>query len=191
MAERGRAHQRRRIVDSDHARDRHRHHGCGAALRRPAGVRGKRSRRHPDPDARGRLHRRPHPGRAWRRHHRQGPGAPVRHGADPVQVTGTCGGRRRICGVHPEAGAAGRHWSDGDDVKATGLGIEEIRRAQPVVAQAAIRTPLVKLNVWDAPADIYLKLENLQPIGSFKIRGAANAMSAMSKAELAKGVLVA
>ena len=76
-------------------------------------------------------------------------------------------------------------------MKATGLGIEEIRRAQPVVAQAAIRTPLVKLNVWDAPADIYLKLENLQPIGSFKIRGAANAMSAMSKAELAKGVLVA
>jgi len=76
-------------------------------------------------------------------------------------------------------------------VKATGLDIEAIRRAQPVVAQAAIRTPLVRLNVWDAPAEIYLKLENLQPIGSFKIRGAANAMSAMSKAELAKGVLVA
>ena len=76
-------------------------------------------------------------------------------------------------------------------MKATGLDIDEIRRAQPVVAQAAIRTPLVRLNVWDAPAEIYLKLENLQPIGSFKIRGAANAMSGMSKAELAKGVLVA
>ena len=76
-------------------------------------------------------------------------------------------------------------------MKATGLGIEAIRRAQPVVAQAAIRTPLVRLNVLDAPADIYLKLENLQPIGSFKIRGAANAMNAMSKTELAKGVLVA
>ena len=76
-------------------------------------------------------------------------------------------------------------------MKATRLGIEEIRRARPVVAEAAIRTPLVRLNVGDAPAEIYLKLENLQPIGSFKIRGAANAMSGMSKAELAKGVFVA
>jgi threonine dehydratase len=76
-------------------------------------------------------------------------------------------------------------------VKATGLSIEDIRRAQTAVAKAAIRTPLVRLNVWDAPAEIHLKLENLQPIGSFKIRGAANAMSLMSTAELAKGVLVA
>jgi threonine dehydratase len=76
-------------------------------------------------------------------------------------------------------------------VKATGLSIEDIRRAQPVVAEAAIRTPLVRLNVWGAPAEIYLKLENLQPIGSFKIRGAAYAMSQTSRAELAKGVLVA
>ncbi|TMG28959.1 MAG: pyridoxal-phosphate dependent enzyme, partial [Chloroflexi bacterium] len=51
--------------------------------------------------------------------------------------------------------------------------MEDIRRAQPAVASAAVRTPLVRLNVWDAPAQIYLKLENLQPIGSFKIRGAA------------------
>jgi threonine dehydratase len=76
-------------------------------------------------------------------------------------------------------------------VKATGLSIEDIRRAQPVVAGAAIRTPLVRLNVWDAPGEIYLKLENLQPIGSFKIRGAANAMSLMSPDELSRGVLVA
>ena len=76
-------------------------------------------------------------------------------------------------------------------MKATGLSIEDVRRAKPAVAGAAIRTPLVRLNVWDAPADIYLKLENLQPIGSFKIRGAANAMSLMSREELARGVLVA
>ena len=38
-----------------------------------------------------------------------------------------------------------------------------------------MRTPLVRLHVADAPAEIYLKLENLQPIGSFKIRGAYNA----------------
>src|ERR1035438_2353422 len=43
------------------------------------------------------------------------------------------------------------------------------------VYEAAIRTPLVRLN-YDGPADIYLKLECLQPIGSFKIRGAYNAV---------------
>jgi threonine dehydratase len=41
------------------------------------------------------------------------------------------------------------------------------------------------------PADIYLKLENLQPIGSFKIRGAANAMAHLSPAQLQRGVLTA
>jgi len=76
-------------------------------------------------------------------------------------------------------------------VKITGLRIEDVRRAQPAIADAAIRTPLVPLNLWDAPAEIFLKLENLQPIGSFKIRGAANAMKLMSKDELARGVLVA
>jgi threonine dehydratase len=76
-------------------------------------------------------------------------------------------------------------------VKATALDIEAIRQAREAIANAAIRTPLVRLNVWEAPTEIYLKLENLQPIGSFKIRGAANAMSRMSKAELSKGVLVA
>jgi threonine dehydratase len=76
-------------------------------------------------------------------------------------------------------------------VRATGLDIDAIREARQAIADVAIRTPLVRLNLWDAPAEIYLKLENLQPIGSFKIRGAANAMTRMSKAELAKGVLVA
>jgi len=76
-------------------------------------------------------------------------------------------------------------------VRATGLSIEDIRRARPAIADAAIRTPLLRLNVWDAPSEVYLKLENLQPIGSFKIRGAANAMSLIPRSELAKGVLVA
>ena len=60
-----------------------------------------------------------------------------------------------------------------------------------MIANAAIRTPLVRLNVDDAPAEIYLKLENLQPIGSFKIRGAANAMGHTSSELLARGVLTA
>ncbi len=60
-----------------------------------------------------------------------------------------------------------------------------------MIANAAIRTPLVRLNVDDAPAEIYLKLENLQPIGSFKIRGAANAMGHTSPELLARGVVTA
>lgn len=66
--------------------------------------------------------------------------------------------------------------------------VEEARRR---TSGAAIRTPLVRLGVFDAPAEIYLKLENLQPIGSFKIRGAANAMGRLSREELAAGVLTA
>ena len=69
--------------------------------------------------------------------------------------------------------------------------IDDIRAARERIAGSAIRTPLVRLNVNDAPADIYLKLENLQPIGSFKIRGAGNAMRLAGKERLAKGVYTA
>ena len=69
--------------------------------------------------------------------------------------------------------------------------LSEINAAQNMIARAAIRTPLVRLNVTDAPAEIYLKLENLQPIGSFKIRGAANAMGHMTPEMLSRGVLTA
>ncbi len=60
-----------------------------------------------------------------------------------------------------------------------------------MIAGAAIRTPLVRLNVPDTPAEIYLKLENLQPIGSFKIRGAASAIARLPPAELVHGVVTA
>src|ERR1041384_6146417 len=66
--------------------------------------------------------------------------------------------------------------------------IEEARR---VIAGKAIRTPLVRLNLLDAPAEIYLKLENLQPIGSFKIRGAANAIARLSPERVEHGVVTA
>ena len=66
--------------------------------------------------------------------------------------------------------------------------LEEIRAAQRRIKDAIVRTPLVKLNVDDAPAEIYLKLENLQPIGSFKIRGASNAMKKAKPEELKDGV---
>ena len=69
--------------------------------------------------------------------------------------------------------------------------LADIRAARELIAGSALRTPLVRLNAREAPADIYLKLENLQPIGSFKIRGAANAMAHLSPETLTRGVLTA
>jgi threonine dehydratase len=67
----------------------------------------------------------------------------------------------------------------------------EIRRARKQIEGAALRTPLLRLDLPGVAAEIWLKLENLQPIGSFKIRGAANAMAALPAADLAHGVLTA
>lgn len=77
------------------------------------------------------------------------------------------------------------------DVSQTTISLSAIQDARQVIARAAIRTPLVRLNLDETPAEIYLKLENLQPIGSFKIRGAANAMARLSTHELGRGVLTA
>jgi len=52
-----------------------------------------------------------------------------------------------------------------------------IEEARERIKDTVLRTPLVRLNVDDAPADIFLKLENLQPTGSFKVRGASNAIA--------------
>jgi threonine dehydratase len=67
------------------------------------------------------------------------------------------------------------------------LDLEAIRAARERIAGAAVRTPLVRLE----DREVWLKLEVLQPIGSFKIRGAANAMGQMDAAELARGVVTA
>ena len=69
--------------------------------------------------------------------------------------------------------------------------LADIHAARKMIAGSAIRTPLVRFNYREAPAEIYLKLENLQPIGSFKIRGATNAMGHLSPETLAHGVLTA
>jgi threonine dehydratase len=69
--------------------------------------------------------------------------------------------------------------------------LAEIHDARRMIADSAIRTPLVRLNVRETPAEIYLKLENLQPIGSFKIRGATNAMGHLTPETLSRGVLTA
>src|SRR5438445_638043 len=69
--------------------------------------------------------------------------------------------------------------------------LAQVREAREIIAGSAIRTPLVRLNAPDPVAEIYLKLENLQPIGSFKIRGARNAIGHMPRETLARGVLTA
>lgn len=69
--------------------------------------------------------------------------------------------------------------------------LEDICAARERIAGTAVRTPLVRLNVDDAPAEIWLKLENLQPIGSFKLRGAWNAMAIAGRDALADGVYTA
>ena len=69
--------------------------------------------------------------------------------------------------------------------------LEEIRDAAQRVSEWAVRTPLVRLNVDGAPSEVYLKLENLQPIGAFKIRGAGNALAQVDPARLARGVYTA
>jgi threonine dehydratase len=66
-----------------------------------------------------------------------------------------------------------------------------IKAARERIAGVAIRTPLVRLHVEDAPAEIYLKLESLQPINSFKIRGATNAILLAPAGERAKGLVTA
>lgn len=67
--------------------------------------------------------------------------------------------------------------------------LEDIRAARERIQGIALRTPLVRLNFADRP--IYLKLENLQPIGSFKLRGAGNAMLKAGPEALAQGVYTA
>ena len=62
--------------------------------------------------------------------------------------------------------------------------LEEIRRARERLGDAVVRTPLVRFD-----DRIWLKLENLQPIGSFKLRGALSAIRAAAPSELAGGVV--
>ncbi|HEY1339661.1 MAG TPA: threonine/serine dehydratase [Bryobacteraceae bacterium] len=68
--------------------------------------------------------------------------------------------------------------------------LDAVHEARRNIAPVALRTPLVRLNA-DAAAEIYLKLESLQPIGSFKIRGASNVMARTPREGLQRGVLTA
>ena len=69
--------------------------------------------------------------------------------------------------------------------------LKDIEAARDRLTGIAFRTPLVQLNVDSGETEVYLKLENLQPIGAFKIRGAGNAMALAAPGELEKGVWTA
>ncbi len=66
--------------------------------------------------------------------------------------------------------------------------LREIQEARDWIAKTILRTPLVKLELGPEFPDIRLKLENLQPINAYKLRGAANAVAKLSDEERQKGV---
>jgi len=73
-----------------------------------------------------------------------------------------------------------------EDVRPVDL--EEIRAARTRIGGTILRTPLIRLELGPEFPDIRLKLENLQPINAYKLRGAANAVAMLSAAERARGV---
>ena len=68
------------------------------------------------------------------------------------------------------------------------IDLARIRDARVRIAGTAVRTPLVRLDLGPGAPDIRLKLENLQPINAYKLRGAANAVALLSDAERRRGV---
>ncbi len=66
--------------------------------------------------------------------------------------------------------------------------LAEIREARKRIANTIVRTPLVRLELGSGHPDIRLKLENLQPINAYKLRGAANAVAMLSDVERRRGV---
>jgi len=66
--------------------------------------------------------------------------------------------------------------------------LPEVREARNRIAGTIVRTPLVRLELGPGFPDIRLKLENLQPINAYKLRGAANAVALLSESERKRGV---
>ena len=68
------------------------------------------------------------------------------------------------------------------------IGLSEIQEARERIGQTIVRTPLIRLELGPEFPDIRLKLENLQPINAYKLRGAANAVAMLSEEERKRGV---
>ena len=182
----GHPHQcRRGLPGREVARAQHRHGRRVASLRRPARVdaerggrlpvRGRRERHRPGAHRRG--------ARRAAQRHRRGPALGRR--ADGVQVDGDRRRGSRGGAALRRAGARARRRRRGRVL----IPLAEIEAARERIADVVMRTPLVRLQVPESPAEIWLKLECLQPIGSFKIRGAANAIRSAPPGAVDRGVL--
>jgi len=68
------------------------------------------------------------------------------------------------------------------------IDLSEIRAARERIAKTIVRTPLIRLELGPDVPEIWLKLENLQPINAYKLRGAANAVALLSAEERERGV---
>ena len=68
------------------------------------------------------------------------------------------------------------------------VALDDIHAARSRIEGSAIRSPLIRVDIPESPVELWVKLECLQPIGSFKVRGAANAMALADDALLARGV---
>src|SRR5437660_4222951 len=66
--------------------------------------------------------------------------------------------------------------------------LDEIKEARQRIASTIVRTPLIRLQLGPDFPDIRLKLENLQPINAYKLRGAANAIAMLPDSERQRGV---
>src|SRR3989440_10551762 len=66
--------------------------------------------------------------------------------------------------------------------------LDEIKQARQRIAKTILRTPLFRLELGPDFPDIRLKLENLQPINAYKLRGAANAVAMLPESERKRGV---
>src|SRR5476649_2057608 len=66
--------------------------------------------------------------------------------------------------------------------------LSEIEDARKRIAKAVVRTPLLRLELGRKFPDIRVKLENLQPINAYKLRGVTNAVAMLSDAERKLGV---
>jgi len=67
--------------------------------------------------------------------------------------------------------------------------VEDIEAASERIRHAAMRTPLIRASWADPDRPLWIKPENLQPIGAFKIRGAFNAVAKLDAADRARGVV--
>ena len=74
------------------------------------------------------------------------------------------------------------------NIQSIPIPLSVFKEAQARISEDIVRTPVIPLKTDEISTRIYLKLENLQPVGSFKIRAASNALKQMTEQQLENGV---